>query len=63
VPVMAEVVCPNCREKLKIKDDKKYVDCYFCGHEFKLGGEGQPEKKAEPESVFGKFLREKGLDK
>lgn len=31
-----KVVCPQCKEDVLIKDDKKYIDCPYCHAEFSL---------------------------
>jgi sarcosine oxidase delta subunit len=36
---MDEVICPNCKEKIKLVHDRKYVDCPYCKEEFKIGEE------------------------
>jgi len=58
-----EILCPNCQEKLQVDEDKKYADCYHCGHEFKLSKEGSSfEKTSATASIFGKFMQDKGLN-
>ncbi len=36
-----EVTCPNCKEKILVPDNKKYVECPYCGEEFTLPVEGK----------------------
>jgi DNA-directed RNA polymerase subunit RPC12/RpoP len=31
-----EVTCPNCKEKILVPDNKKYIECPYCGEEFTL---------------------------
>ncbi len=57
--------CPNCKVKIKIDPEKKYHDCPDCKYEFKIDDLNKATA-AKPsttngESIFGKFMREKGL--
>lgn len=57
--------CPNCKVKIKIDAEKKYHDCPDCKYEFKLDEpptiDHAKQTNTSGESVFGKFMREKGL--
>lgn len=55
---MAEVICPNCKEKIKLVHDRKYVDCPYCKEEFKIGEEsllGKSGTSKEPKSLLDKL--------
>jgi len=57
---MKEYVCPNCKQKTHIQDDKKYHDCENCGYEFKIDDEKplyEQNKPKEGSSIFAQALK------
>lgn len=58
---MPEHICPNCKQKTRIQDGKKYHDCEICGHEFKIDDESplyENNKSKQGDSIFAKALKE-----
>jgi len=62
------IKCPNCAVKIKIDRLKKYHDCSDCRYEFRIedvesqiNEADQASDNTEKESIFAKFMKEKGL--
>jgi DNA-directed RNA polymerase subunit RPC12/RpoP len=44
-----QIQCPKCKEILDVIDNKKYIDCPYCGEEFKI-----PEKNVLEKNTANK---------
>ena len=52
-------VCPNCREKVKTEENKKYIDCPYCSFEFKIKEAELEPKKEKPKLSLGDLFGKK----